>query len=185
MEQGDPAKLAAAVDSALARLRASVAPGSPKSYAFAVGCAMAAGLFESWLMWLDQNSSPLIAYYPAVAFTALLGGIGPAVLVAVLGAVTAWWVFMPPAFSFALDRNGDRLTLIVFAFVSMLLALGADHFRRIAKRLEDEEHLRKLAVQELAHRLKNKIATIQAIVSVQLRGSSRKYATASSAASRP
>ena len=44
-----------------------------------------------------------------------------------------------------------------------------DYFGRVAKRLEDEEHLRQLAVQELAHRLKNKIATIQAIISVQLR----------------
>ena len=47
--------------------------------------------------------------------------------------------------------------------------LVADYFRRLSKRLEDEERLREIAVQELAHRLKNKIATIQAIISVQLR----------------
>ena len=51
----------------------------------------------------------------------------------------------------------------------MLLVLMANHFRRLAKRLEDEEQLRQLAVEELAHRLKNKIETIQAIISVQLR----------------
>jgi two-component sensor histidine kinase len=45
----------------------------------------------------------------------------------------------------------------------------ADYFRRLSKRLEDEERLREIAVQQLAHRLKNKIATIQAIISVQLR----------------
>ncbi|MEY9417988.1 hypothetical protein ABIF69_004430 [Bradyrhizobium japonicum] len=66
MQQGDPATLAAAVDSALARLRAYIPPGSSKSYAFALACALVAGLFECWLMWLDQNASPLIAYYPAV-----------------------------------------------------------------------------------------------------------------------
>ena len=37
------------------------------------------------------------------------------------------------------------------------------------KRLEDEEKFRKLAVEELAHRLKNKLATIQSIISFQLR----------------
>src|SRR5689334_17333928 len=37
--------------------------------------------------------------------------------------------------------------------------------RRLAERLQNEENLRKLAVQELAHRLKNKIATIQSIIS--------------------
>ena len=169
MRQVDTAKLTVAVDSALARLRGYIPPGSLQAYAFAAVCALGAGLFEVWLKWLDQNASPLIAYYPAVAFTALLGGIGPAALVAVIGGMTAWWAFMPPAFSLSLERHGDQINLITFAFVSMLLVLAADHFRRVAKRLEDEEQLRQLAVQELAHRLKNKIATIQAIISVQLR----------------
>lgn len=46
---------------------------------------------------------------------------------------------------------------------------AADHYRRLTKRLEDEENFRKLAVEELAHRLKNKLATIQSIISFQLR----------------
>jgi hypothetical protein len=56
---------------------------------FALACALGASLFEIWLKWLDQNASSLIAY-PAVAFTALLGGIRPAALVAVIGGMTAW-----------------------------------------------------------------------------------------------
>jgi hypothetical protein len=31
-----------------------------------------------------------------------VGGIGPGVLVAAVGGLTAWWAFMPPAFSFSL-----------------------------------------------------------------------------------
>src|SRR5689334_18037022 len=46
---------------------------------------------------------------------------------------------------------------------------GADNYRRLAERLHKEEDLRKLVVEELAHRLKNKIATIQSIISYQLR----------------
>jgi two-component sensor histidine kinase len=41
------------------------------------------------------------------------------------------------------------------------------------KRLEEEEELRKLAVGELAHRLKNKIATIQSVISSRLRNEPR------------
>jgi two-component sensor histidine kinase len=37
------------------------------------------------------------------------------------------------------------------------------------KQLEDEEKFRELTVDELAHRLKNKLATIQSIISFQLR----------------
>jgi two-component sensor histidine kinase len=51
----------------------------------------------------------------------------------------------------------------------LLIVWGADHYRNITKRLEDEEKFRKLAVDELAHRLKNKLATIQSIISFQLR----------------
>lgn len=167
--QWNPEKLTTLLDATLARLRKHIPPGSAKSYAFALFCVAGASLFELWLKWLDQNASPLIAYYPAIAFTALLGGIGPAALVAVVGGMTAWWAFMPPTFSFSLERAGDKITLVVFAFVAVLLVLIADHFRRLANRLEEEEQLRQLAVEELAHRLKNKIATIQAIISVQLR----------------
>jgi two-component sensor histidine kinase len=169
MRQGNGTNVTAAVDAALARLHRHIPPDSVQSYAFALACALAASLFEVWLKWLDQDASPLIAYYPAIAFAALLGGIGPGALVAVIGGMTAWWGFMPPGFTFSLARSGDKITLAAFAFVSLFLVLVADHFRRVAKRLQDEEQLRQLAVQELAHRLKNKIATIQAIISVQLR----------------
>lgn len=50
-----------------------------------------------------------------------------------------------------------------------LVVWAAEHYRRLTKGLEDEENFRKLAVEELAHRLKNKLATIQSIISFQLR----------------
>jgi two-component sensor histidine kinase len=51
------------------------------------------------------------------------------------------------------------------------MAWCADYTRRLAKRLRDEERLRALAVQELGHRLKNKIVTIQAIIGMRLQAS--------------
>ncbi len=169
MRKADADNLTAATDAVLARLRRRIPPGSVQAYAFAAACTLGATLFEVWLRWLAQGASPLIAYYPAIALTALLGGIGPGALVVVVGGLTAWFGFMSPTFSFSLARYGDKATLVTFAFVSLFLVWAADYFRRLAKRLEDEEHLRQLAVQELAHRLKNKIATIQAIIAVQLR----------------
>lgn len=169
MRSANAENVTAAVDAALARLRRQIPPGSVQSYAFAVACSLGATLFEAGFQWLDEEASPLIAYYPAVVLTALLGGIGPGVLVAVIGGLTAWLVFMPPTFSPSLTHFGDKVTLVNFVLGSLLLVFAADYFRRVAKRLEDEEQLRQLAVQELAHRLKNKIATIQAIISVQLR----------------
>lgn len=169
MGQAGLERLTAVFDAALGRLRKHIPHGSVQAYAFALFCMFGATLFEVWLLWLDPKASPLSGYYPAVALTALLAGIAPGAWVAIAGVLIAWWAFMAPVYSFSLERHGDVVTLITFAILSLLIIYAADYFRRLAKRLEDEEHLRQLAVRELAHRLKNKIATIQAIISVQLR----------------
>jgi two-component sensor histidine kinase len=65
------------------------------------------------------------------------------------------------------------LDLPLYALACGFLIWGAESYRRLASRLQNEEDLRKLAVEELAHRLKNKIATIQSILRFQLRDQPR------------
>jgi two-component sensor histidine kinase len=169
MPPSDRDLIGSRVDAVLSYLRSVISPGSVQAYVFAFVCFCAASLIELGMLWLDEGAAKLIAYLPAVAFAALLGGIGPGSFVAVLGGLTAWWAFMPPAYSFELDRHGDQIILVTYGVISLFVVWIADYFRRLSKRLEDEERLREIAVQELAHRLKNKIATIQAIISIQLR----------------
>ena len=76
---------------------------------------------------------------------------------------------MVPHFAFLLKTTEELTSLLIYLFASLLIVWAADHYRRLTKRLEDEEKFRKLAVEELAHRLKNKIATIQSIISFKLR----------------
>jgi HWE histidine kinase len=71
----------------------------------------------------------------------------------------------------------SELEMAAYFAASGFIIRGAESYRRlvrkhrdVARRLLDEEKLRKVAVEELSHRLKNKIATIQSIVSYQLRG---------------
>jgi two-component sensor histidine kinase len=169
MSQSNVEPIGSNVDAVLSYLRRLILPGSVRAYAFALICFCGATLIEVGILWLDEGAGKLIAYFPAVALAALLGGIGPGSLVAALGGLTAWWTFMPPAYSFELRHHGDQISLVAYGVVSLFVVWIADYFRRLSKRLEDEERLREIAVQELAHRLKNKIATIQAIISVQLR----------------
>src|SRR5205085_68245 len=82
-----------------------------------------------------------------------------------------WWAFMPPYYSFAPLTSGQSISLVMYGLAALIIVWGADHYSILAKRLENEEELRKLAVEELAHRLKNKIATIQAIINSKLRDS--------------
>ena len=157
------------IDAALSKLRRRIAPDSYQAYAFALSCIAVATLSEFALLSLDEDISPLETFYPAILFAALIGGIGPGIVAAIGSGVIVWWGLMPPRFTFSLSEYGDRVTLVTYVVASILVVWGADYFRGLSKRLEDEEHFRKLTVEELAHRLKNKTATIQAIIGLQLR----------------
>jgi len=88
---------------------------------------------------------------------------------------------MPPAFSFSLERYGDRVTIVTFCLRVDAFGVSGRPISSRSEALEDEEQLRQLAVHELTHRLKNKIATIQAIISVQLRDQPQVRACAGTA----
>jgi two-component sensor histidine kinase len=146
-----------------------VRPGSAEAYAFAIFCVGIATLIRWGLGLVGEEILPLPTYYPAVLFSALVGGAGVGAFAAILGGVIGWWAFMPPYFAFFPVTFGQQISLLVYLFASLLIVWGADHYRRLRQRLEDEEKFRKLTVDELAHRLKNKLATIQSIISFQLR----------------
>jgi two-component sensor histidine kinase len=146
-----------------------ITPGSPEAYLFATLCVVIASLLRWGLGLLSENILPLPTFYPAVLFSALIGGAGAGVFAAILGGFIGWWAFMPPHFTFFPVTFGQQIGLLMYLSASLLIVWSADHYRKITKRLEDEEKFRKLAVDELAHRLKNKLATIQSIISFQLR----------------
>ena len=145
-------------------LGSSVSPGSAKAYAFAAFLVVIATLVRWGVGLLGEDVFVFAAYYPAVLFATYVGGAGVGAFATVLSAVIAWRAFIPSAITLGVETK-----LLAFLLASGLIVWGADHYRRLKKRLEDEEKFRKLAVEELAHRLKNKIATIQSIVSFQLR----------------
>jgi two-component sensor histidine kinase len=112
---------------------------------------------------------PFATFFPAALFAALVGGVGPGTFGALLGGVIGWWAFLAPEMAFLPLTSGARISLIAYLVTSLIIVWAADHYRKLTKRLEDEEKFRQLAVEELAHRLKNKVATIQSIVSLRLR----------------
>ena len=144
-------------------------PGSTEAYAFAIFCIALATLVRAGLGFLGEDVFTFAGYYPAVLFATYVGGATVAGFSALLGGAVAWWAFIPPRFGFFPLTPGLETKLLAYLFACSLIIWGADRYRRLMKRLEDEEELRKLAVGELAHRLKNKIATIQSVISSKLR----------------
>jgi two-component sensor histidine kinase len=154
-------------------LKWHISPGSGGAYAFATLCVAVASLLRWGLGLITENHQHFATYYPAILFAALLGGASAGAYAAVLSGIIAWWAFMVPHFAFLPRTIEEVISLLIYLFASLLIVWAADHYRRLTKRLEDEEKLRKLAVEELAHRLKNKIATIQSIISFKLRDNSQ------------
>jgi two-component sensor histidine kinase len=143
-------------------------PGSAETYAIATIFVVIATLIRWALGLINHDVLPLTTYYPAVLFAALVGGMVPGTFAAISGGLIGWWAFMAPHFDFSATR-GQQISLVMYSFACGLIIWGADHYRKLLKDLEDEERFRKLTVGELGHRLKNKLATIQSIISFQLR----------------
>src|SRR5215471_4755293 len=150
-------------------LRKLVPAGSAQAYALALFCVVVAGLVR-WAMgqWFE-GVIPFVTFFPAVLLAALVGGIGPGILAALLGGLIGWWTFLNPPMAFFPLNPGQVISLIAYLITCLILVWAAEHYRGLTKRLEDEQKFRELAVEELAHRLKNKVATIQSIVSLRLR----------------
>jgi two-component sensor histidine kinase len=106
-------------------------------------------------------------YFPAVFFATAVGGsrigIGAAIASGLLGVIIN--------FSGALADSARFALLLIFWMVCGLTIWGVEHYRtivaqqrQISKRLIEEEEYRKLVVDELQHRLKNKTSTIHAVL---------------------
>src|ERR1700710_1836869 len=106
-------------------------------------------------------------YFPAVFFATAVGGsrigIGSAITSGALGVIIN--------FSGAAADTARFALLLIFWAVCGLTIWGVEHYRtivaqqrQIAKRLIEEEQYRKLVVDELQHRLKNKTSTIHAVL---------------------
>jgi two-component sensor histidine kinase len=141
------------------------------SLAFSVGFSIACLALSTAARWVLAELRPDVyftPYFPTVFFATALGGYR-------IGIATA---FFAGALGIAINF-GDvpsnffpRLVLLViFSIVCGLMIWGVEHYRsvvsrqrEIAKRLIREEEYRKLVVDELQHRLKNKLSTVHAVL---------------------
>jgi two-component sensor histidine kinase len=144
-------------------------PGSVEAYLAATVLVVVASLARWGLDFLGETHLTFTTFYPVVLFATYFGEPRVGGFASIAGGLVAWWAFLLPHVGFfPIDISGE-LELLTYAVACTLIIWGADSYRRLAKRLREEERLRVLAVEELAHRLKNKIASIQSIVSYQLR----------------
>jgi two-component sensor histidine kinase len=143
---------------------------SPPSMAMSVTFAAACLLLATLVRWGLAQVRPDIfftPYFPAVLFATAFGGLRIGVATALIGGV------LGVAVNFG-EAHVDRarfVLLVLYWAVTSLTIWGVEHYRsllseqrRISRRLIEEEHYRKLVVDELQHRLKNKLSTVHAVL---------------------
>ena len=139
--------------------RLHVSPGSVEAYLDAIVLVVVASLVRWGLGFFGETLLPFTTFYPVVLFATYFGGPRVGVVASIAGGLVGWWAFLLPHFTFFPIDIPDDLELLTYAVACALMIWGADSYRRLATRLRAEERLRVLAVEELAHRLKNKIAS--------------------------
>ena len=136
------------------------------SVGFAASCVVLSTAAR-WLLSLVRPDVFFTPYFPAVFFATAFGGARVGIATALVGGLLGVSV----NFSDASADSARLVLLLIFWAVCGLTIWGVEHYRsiasqqrEIAKRLIGEEEYRKLVVDELQHRLKNKLSTIHAVL---------------------
>ncbi|MGQ0741504.1 MAG: sensor histidine kinase [Alphaproteobacteria bacterium] len=149
--------------------RQGLRPGSPEAYLFAILCVGIATTVRAAFGLLEQDIIPFATYFPAVLFATLIGGLEAGALAIVLSALIGWYVFVPSYISTHAPDASAFFSGIIFLATATIILWGANGYRQLLRRLDEEEHFRNLAIEELGHRLKNKLASVYAIMGHELR----------------
>src|SRR6185437_6936699 len=133
-------------------------PGALGAYGLAMVCVAMAAVLPPPFGRLEHDLFLFSALYVGILFASFWGGARAGIFAALLGGLFAWGAFAGSQF----------IGVMIYIVVSIITVVAADHQRRLIAAFEAEAELRKLLIHELDHRLKNKIASIQAIISYQL-----------------
>lgn len=114
----------------------------------ACGIAIAAVAIATLLRWALgpylMEGVPFVSYFLAVLVTTLLGGLWPGLVALILSAISAWLLFIPPEFTFALTAP-DLVSLLLFLLVgSAIVALAALLNKVVDRLFVQEQNIRAL-----------------------------------------
>lgn len=118
---------------------------------------------------------PFLTFFPAVIVTAFFGGARAGALCGLLGGLAAWYWFIPPFGSFALNRASATAmsfyVLIVVVDIALFHFLAVSIDRLLQQRREMEGMLvtQRTLFSELQHRVANNLAFVSALFGIQRR----------------
>jgi two-component system, OmpR family, sensor histidine kinase KdpD len=89
-------------------------------YAVAVACVAMAGVAAKVLQTLLALPDPAMVFLTGVLLTAVVGGLGPSIVAAILSLLVYDFFFVEPLYTFTVTKPQDVLSLLVFLVVAVL-----------------------------------------------------------------
>ncbi len=149
--------------------RGGLSSRSASSFIFALVCVAVATLVRLGLGLVSPDSTIFAPYYSATLVAALLGGASAGALAAAAGGVVAIFLFVPPDWGLAPFVLEQTVSVLLFSASSVVIIWAANSYRGVVRRLREDEVTRTLLNRELNHRIKNVLASVQAIIYQTLR----------------
>ena len=144
-------------------------PRSVEAFIFALGCVAVATLVRLGLGLVSPDSAVFAPYFSATLVAALVGGAAAGGFAAAASGVVAVWLFVPPDWGLGSFDREEVVSVLLFSMSSVVIIWAAESYRGLLSRLREEEAMRRLLNRELGHRIKNTLASVQAIVNQTLR----------------
>ena len=131
-------------------------------YAIAIAIVLASALFRAAFLDPLGLALPFLTFFPAVAFSALLGGGGPGLVATALSAALVDYYWIAPVHTFAVATLGDRIGLSVFITSGFIVSFTAERLkratedieRRVVERTQQLEHSMRALNHEVTERAK-------------------------------
>ena len=143
-------------------------PRSGEALLFAAISVALATALRFGLGRISPDSAVFAPYYSATLVAALVGGAESGMLATILGAIAAFYLFTPPDWSFVPFRLEQSVSFLLYGMSSTIIIWSAHSYRKLLQRLRANDLARELLNQELVHRIKNILATVQGIIGCTL-----------------
>jgi two-component sensor histidine kinase len=110
---------------------------------------------------------PFITLFPAILVAALVGGLRPGLVVAVLSFLSGWYYFLPPAGSWAITDWNTVAALIFFWVTAGIQLYVIEALNSAVDRLSAEHDRVGVLFRELQHRVANNMSFIASLLRLQ------------------